>query len=679
VPVQTPIDPRVPSDGKVPWFNGKEQSAWEKKARCNAPWSVVNDPEIGALNTGILCDGLRAVDIDVDDTNAAREIERIAVEMLGSAPVRRRSNSPRCAMLYRAQTGEPKKRGPIGSTSGKVEILGHGQQLVSFGMHKSGVPYQWDRSPVASHRDTLLPVSEDALTAFLTRCAPLVGVNPASIQPPRPEPVSAPSLGPLTPQRAPTEHERNTFLDSLGKHSAKVTAAQGGGRNDALNAQAGPIYEMVAAGWGSDAETATKFEEACDHNGLIRDDGIAAFRKTLNSARKKGFSQPRAPLPVVPLVDVSGFVNGKGQNNMFAPNGNRTVHLENMSRIEAKPIHWLWRTFIPAGQFTLLAGQGGAGKSTLCFDLAARISVGGVWPDGSRCPGVGNVLIYSAEDDVATTIKPRLMAAGADISRIGRIKETRDESGNALPFNPATDMQALHDAIKEIPGGAAMIIVDPIVSFVEGDMNKANEVRRSLQPLVDLAETTGTAIIGITHMAKYTQGRVVAERALGSRAFTDLARMVLIAAKDEETDQRVFTRAKSNNTIDTGGFSYTIAPTTVYENGTPIETTRIEWGDALTGSSREILRDIEAVEEDDGGKKGNAAQHFLRAELAAGPCLAKELIARAKQEHDISEKTLRRAQKQINVFTHRNGYGGPWYWSLPIAEGVVEHWRTSAQ
>jgi len=109
-------------------------------------------------------------------------------------------------------------------------------------------------------------------------------------------------------------------------------------------------------------------------------------------------------------------------------------------------------------------------------------------------------------------------------------------------------------------------------------MHKANDVRRSLQTIVDFASEMNCAVLGITHFAKGTAGKNSAERVIGSQAFAAFARMVLVAAKEEDSQNRVFTRAKSNNSVDTGGFAYTIEAIMLHGG---IITTRVVWGEPL--------------------------------------------------------------------------------------------------
>ena len=82
---------------------------------------------------------------------------------------------------------------------------------------------------------------------------------------------------------------------------------------------------------------------------------------------------------------------------------------------------------------------------------------------------------------------------------------------------------------------------------MSGDGHKSNDVRRSLQPVVDLAQRLGCAVLGITHFSKGTGGRDPVERITGSLAFAALARLVLVAAKVKADDggeaRRVLVRA----------------------------------------------------------------------------------------------------------------------------------------
>ncbi|WP_232430925.1 AAA family ATPase [Pseudomonas massiliensis] len=332
--------------------------------------------------------------------------------------------------------------------------------------------------------------------------------------------------------------------------------------------------------------------------------------------------------------------------------------------IEPVAIRWLWPDWLAKGKLHILAGAGGTGKTTLLLGLIATLTSGGRWPDGSPCTEPGNALIWSSEDDPADTLIPRLAAAGADLRRVHIIQGRINAQGEHDPFDPANDMELLRATADEL-GGLALLMLDPIVSAVKGDMHKANDVRRALQGVVDLAEAYGCAVVGISHFAKGTAGGSPAERVVGSQAFSALARTVLVAAKQENSDQRVLARAKSNIGTDEGGVSYTIEPVTIQTKRGPIDATCVAWGEIIAGSAREILGDVEETgeqEERDYDDPGDCLYRILR-DNPLESNEAKSLMRR----NGYTEKQIRRAREKLSVVVARTGNKRDVksYWSLP--------------
>ena len=119
-------------------------------------------------------------------------------------------------------------------------------------------------------------------------------------------------------------------------------------------------------------------------------EAAAAFIKAVSDTHSPK-SQPIAPLPMVQLTCAN--------------------------EIKPKPIDWLWDGWLARGKLEVLSGIAGTGKTTLAISLAATVSIGGKFPDGTRSP-IGSVLIWSGEDSAKDTLVPRFMAAGADLSKI---------------------------------------------------------------------------------------------------------------------------------------------------------------------------------------------------------------------------------------------------------------------
>lgn len=130
------------------------------------------------------------------------------------------------------------------------------------------------------------------------------------------------------------------------------------------------------------------------------------------------------------------------------------VDLENgflwMADVAEEVLRWLWPGYVPCGKVTILDGDPGLGKSTLTLDLAARISRGDTFPDDAGEFSGGASLIVSGEDDIADTMKPRLRAAGADMSLIASHRLRVGEDGRVIPFTVPDDLPELERAINPV-------------------------------------------------------------------------------------------------------------------------------------------------------------------------------------------------------------------------------------
>lgn len=339
------------------------------------------------------------------------------------------------------------------------------------------------------------------------------------------------------------------------------------------------------------------------------------------------------------------------------------VELECAADIKPEPIRWLWDNWLARGKLHILAGQPGKGKSTLALKIAATISSGGKLPGGITATR-GNVIIWSGEDDASDTLTPRLEAAGADMSHVHIVRSAKDGMGKR-PFDPSKDVPALCEAIKGI-GGAALIIVDPIVMVVARDSHKNAETRRELQPIVDLAAELRAALLGITHFTKGSEGSQPIDRVTGSLAFGALARVVWVAAQKHDDDEgepgaRILMIAKSNIGPDKGGYEYRLQQSALYSNPDIIASV-VSWGDAIEGNARDILAEVEAAKDKDKESKLREAEDFLLELLADGPVPTQKVRATAHKA-GIAWRTIERAKAELKILTGKPG--DDWSWSLP--------------
>lgn len=331
------------------------------------------------------------------------------------------------------------------------------------------------------------------------------------------------------------------------------------------------------------------------------------------------------------------------------------------SSLRPTPIQWLWPGWLATGKLHILAGQPGTGKTTVSLALAAAVTVGGSFPGGAKCSR-GRVLFWSSEDDPTDTIIPRLLASGGDASNFYVIDGTR-LAGRMQAFEPSRDIGRLRRSIDEI-GGVALLVIDPMVTAVKGDSHSNTDVRRGLQPLVDLAAACGCAVLGISHFSKGGQGFDPAQRVVGSVAFSAMARVVLACAKVkglEGESKRILARSKSNIGPDDGGFGYVLEQAEVAPG---IDAQRVVWTEAVEGEARDLLAD--AAEDTSGGSSNDAAD-MLRAELTAETWTHSEFATKPLLAAGFSKKQVWTASKKLRVVRRKgsNGKEDGWYWRLP--------------
>lgn len=315
----------------------------------------------------------------------------------------------------------------------------------------------------------------------------------------------------------------------------------------------------------------------------------------------------------------------------------KELKLIKMSSVEVEEIQWIWYPYIPRGKVTIIQGDPGEGKTTFVLAMIALLTKGEPLPESEIGGEPISVIYQTAEDGLADTIKPRLLAAGADCERVLVI----DESAYELTLSD----ERLGQAIKQT--GAKLIVLDPLQAYLGGDvdMHRANEIRPIFKRLCLMAEHNNCAVVLIGHMNKM-QGTKSAYRGLGSIDFRAAARSVLVVGrlKDEPTI-RIVAHDKSSLAPEGKSIAFALDPDSGFQWKGYCETSV----DELLSGKGSLL------------SKTSQAENLLRELLSDGEILSDEVMSKAA-ELGISERTVKIAKQNLGVKSFRKG--GKWYAAL---------------
>ena len=313
------------------------------------------------------------------------------------------------------------------------------------------------------------------------------------------------------------------------------------------------------------------------------------------------------------------------------------LKLINMDTVEVEQIEWLLYPFIPYGKVTIIQGDPGEGKTTMVLQIIAKLTRGEtILPaDSTKDKRIDidsesdmvdaeniennastqhleapvNVIYQTAEDGLGDTIKPRLLAAGADCTKVMVI----DDSEQPL-------------------------------TMADVRLEEAIEIRPLMKRIAVLAEKYHCAIILIGHMNKNSNGKS-SYRGLGSIDFQAAARSVLIVGRiKDEPEVRVVCHTKSSLAPEGKAIAFRLDK----NNG-------FEWIGEYDISADELLNG------EGKGQKTRKAKEFLLEILDDGG-MAQKKIEEEAEKLGIKKKTLRNAKMELGIDSVKRG--NQWYWML---------------
>lgn len=316
------------------------------------------------------------------------------------------------------------------------------------------------------------------------------------------------------------------------------------------------------------------------------------------------------------------------------------------SNVTATSVDWLWYPYIPFGKVSLLQGDPGNGKSTLMMNVIAAASIGGKVPDGRKLKKPIHVLYQCSEDGAADTIKPRLLAAGADCSKIAFL----DEEADWLSLSDEKIRRAIADF------NAKLLVIDPVQAYLgDADISSTTGMRKMLRQLAVWASLYDCAVVLVGHLNK-NQGSKDLYRALGSIDLIAAARSVMEIDRSEKEEILTLRHIKSS-----------LAPRASNQHFLIDENRQIRWVEYDERSKEHISPETTHVVER--ATKLNYAAEYLKAILADGPMPAGMVHDHFLGEN-VSDRTIISAKKLLGIQSIK--MDNAWYWKLPDRNGEQE-------
>jgi len=319
--------------------------------------------------------------------------------------------------------------------------------------------------------------------------------------------------------------------------------------------------------------------------------------------------------------------------------------------IRIKPVDWLWNGRIPLGCITILEGDPGVSKSTIAMTMAAHVTMGTMWPDGEVCP-IGSVIVANAEDPEDSVVTPRLIAAGATLSKVHVIVP----SGGLfqIPENVPEITQLVKDE------GVKLIVFDPLEAYLSMKVNTIGnkEIRHAFQSLEDLAKRTNCAVVIVRHLNK-DAGKPAIYRGGGSIAVIAAARSSILVAEDpSDKDLKVMVRNKGNWAAPKPGLRYRTVEVKILSTEGEVTTTQIKWEGDVKSTAGAILSSNVDVETQSAIAD---ASEWIKGFLANGEAPMNEVMKDGSRA-GFERRIMFRAAKLLGVEWKQDLKG--WIWSI---------------
>lgn len=333
----------------------------------------------------------------------------------------------------------------------------------------------------------------------------------------------------------------------------------------------------------------------------------------------------------------------------------RSVQALRASSFMMRRTEWLWTDRIPMGEVTIIAGRGGTGKSTMLSRIAADITSGTLPGEYKEIPR--SVLYVVNEDSIEATVNPRMVAAGADLTRIYYLAVP----GGTLVL--PRDCERIEKRAAEVD--AACIMLDPLSANLGAKKNDQDQMRTDMQAIRAMCERAHISAIGLAHTKKAMTNNLM-DAILGSTELGNVCRSAMgVMADESQPGTYILSQEKSNlGRLDIASYRYQIEGYDFPWEGQKIHTSRV----AILGESDVRVSDMlaDAMETGNSGKLGEATKALEEYLMQSGDSLKSEVMKWLEKE-GYPKRTVERAAARLKVISKTTGFGKErrTTWSLP--------------
>lgn len=356
--------------------------------------------------------------------------------------------------------------------------------------------------------------------------------------------------------------------------------------------------------------------------------------------------------PPLSLAEVRSIVNsvtsyptkteGWGASSVSKSFDAGPLIVQRLDQIKTAKMNWFWEPLIPFGEFVLLDGEEGIGKSTIVLSFAASLGNG----KGIRTISefefvdieVGRTLILSAEDSLEHVLKPRLIGLNARLDLVNAIDEPFSFDSEGL--KRLKNVIAIHNP--------KLVIIDPLFSYAgKANLNNDNEIRCITGELSKIAHLFGCTILGVRHINKSKGMGSVRAAGLNGVGWRAAARSGLLVGKSNVTGETAILQHKTNlSKRDERSWGYEIRPIDILgDQGETIETSTLAWTGVSTVTCNDMLGSVQDAEK---LEEITDAMEFLREALFEGERAVSDINAEGKTL-GFSEKQITTARRKLGI------------------------------